>query len=357
VDGLTVAYRSAAGSLRACREISFRVPAGRTAALVGETGSGKSSAVLALCRLLPGNGDVLAGRVGLAGLTGLAGLADGAPTDLLGLSERAMRQVRGRDIGYVPQQPMAAFNPTATIGRQVAEPLLLHEGLSYRKALPRVAEALAEMGIHEVDRVVRSYPHELSGGMLQRAMLATALICRPKLVVADEPTSALDVTVQRQIIALLRRVQREHHTALLIVTHDLSVVAQLADEVVVLYAGRVVEAGRREDVTGAPRHPYTAALLRAMVTGAAEHKRPLPALLGDPLSAVQVDTETGCPFRYRCPNAQDDCAAAFPAERTDPAGHRFACHHPLETVGASTVDAPTVNTMDESTVDAGGGSA
>jgi len=205
--------------------------------------------------------------------------------------------------------------------------------------------------------VVRSYPHELSGGMLQRAMLATALICRPKLVVADEPTSALDVTVQRQIIALLRRVQREHHTALLIVTHDLSVVAQLADEVVVLYAGRVVEAGRREDVTGAPRHPYTAALLRAMVTG-----RP--------------STSSHCPHCWatrsaRCrwtprPAARSGTAARTPRttarRRSRPSaptrpGTGFACHHPLETVGASTVDAPTVNTMDESTVDAGGGSA
>lgn len=315
VRDLTVAYSVGDEMLRASRDIDFDVAPGETLAIVGESGSGKSSMLVALSKLLPPSARMVDGTVELAG-----------EGDLARLTTRQLRALRGSSIGYIPQQPMSSFNPTMKIGRQVAEPLMIHARLSYRQSLPRVREALAEMGLRDVDRVVEAYPHQLSGGMLQRAMIAQAVIANPKLLLADEPTSALDVTVQRQIIALLKRVQDQQGLSMIIVSHDLSVISQIADRIIVVYGGRILEQGPRDEILHRPRNPYTAALLASMVGLRAERKAPLPALPGAPLTLRQVDSEPGCPFRHRCPRVIDVCAERFPEPVTD--GTTFFCHNP-----------------------------
>lgn len=315
VNGLTVAYHSGDAWLQAVRDVSFEVRTGEILAIVGETGSGKSTTASAMIRMLPRNGRVDSGSVRFAG------------EDLLRLPERAMRRLRGQDIAYVPQQPMSAFNPTMTVGRQVAEPLVIHQGLHHREAAPNAAQRLREMGIHEVDRVMRSYPHELSGGMLQRAMIASAMICQPRLLIADEPTSALDVTIQRQILDLIKQVQIEYHLAVVLISHDLTVVSQVADRILVLYGGRAAEIGPTAEIVRAPRHPYTRGLLRSTLSGEFAHKAKLVSLAGYPPNPLEVDREVGCPFRPRCHSAEAECAVAFPPLEGDP-GHLWACFNP-----------------------------
>jgi oligopeptide/dipeptide ABC transporter ATP-binding protein len=240
------------------------------------------------------------------------------------LSPRELRGVRGCEIGYVPQLPMAAFNPTTKVGPQVGEPLRIHDGLSYRRALPRVLEALGEMGLPDGERVADSYPHELSGGMLQRAMIAMATICDPLLLIADEPTSALDAHIRRQIIDVLRRIQEARQLAILFVTHDLGVVETVSDRVLVLYGGRVVEAGPTPVVLGQPRHPYTRALLESRITLETVPKTKLKWIRGHPLTAHEVDSEQGCPFRPRCERALVECGSRFPPVSGE-ADHFWAC--------------------------------
>jgi oligopeptide/dipeptide ABC transporter ATP-binding protein len=315
VQGLTVAYHSGKAWLQAVRDVSFEIRSGEILAIVGETGSGKSTTASAMIRMLPRNGRIQAGQVLFAG------------EDLLGLSDRAMRRLRGQDIAYVPQQPMSAFNPTMTVGRQVAEPLLIHRGLSYREAAPQAAKRLSEMGVHEVERVMRSYPHELSGGMLQRAMLASAMICQPRLLIADEPTSALDVTIQRQILDLIKQVQLEYHLAVVLISHDLTVVSQVADRILVLYGGRGAEIGPTRAVVRDSRHPYTRGLLRSTLTADLKHKAKLMSLSGYPPNPIEVDQEPGCPFEPRCSRSITECSVAFP-EPTQDADHAWACYNP-----------------------------
>ena len=315
VQGLTVAYHSGEAWLQAVRDVSFEIRSGEILAIVGETGSGKSTTASAMIRMLPRNGRVQSGHVVFAG------------EDLLRLSDRAMRRLRGQDIAYVPQQPMSAFNPTMTVGRQVAEPLLIHRGMSYREAAPQAAKRLSEMGVHEVDRVMRAYPHELSGGMLQRAMIASAMICQPRLLIADEPTSALDVTIQRQILDLIKQVQLEYHLAVVLISHDLTVVSQIADRILVLYGGRAEEIGPTGAVVRYSRHPYTKGLLRSTLTSDLTHKAKLTSLSGYPPNPLEVDQEPGCPFEPRCNRSVADCSVAFP-ERTQDADHAWACYNP-----------------------------
>ncbi|MHB8589861.1 MAG: ABC transporter ATP-binding protein [Candidatus Dormibacteraceae bacterium] len=315
VSELTVAYHSGGAWLQAVRDVSFEIRSGEMLAIVGETGSGKSTTASAMIRMLPRNGRALAGRVLFEG------------DDLLRLSDRAMRRLRGQDITYVPQQPMSAFNPTMTIGRQVAEPLVIHRGMSYRQAAPQAAQRLKEMGVHEVERVMRSYPHELSGGMLQRAMIASAMICQPRLLIADEPTSALDVTIQRQILELIKKVQVDYHLAVVLISHDLTVVSQVADRILVLYGGRAAEIGPNGAVIGQPRHPYTRGLLSSTLAADLMHKAQLPSLPGYPPNPIEVDVEPGCPFRPRCRRSVLDCSVAFPP-RTHEGDHAWACYNP-----------------------------
>jgi oligopeptide/dipeptide ABC transporter ATP-binding protein len=316
VSDLTVAYHSGDEWLQAVRSVSFEVRHGEILAIVGETGSGKSTTATAVTRMLPTNGRVIAGAVTFQG------------KDLLGLSVREMRRLRGEEIAYVPQQPMSAFNPTMTIGRQVAEPLVIHRGLSNRRAAPQAVQRLREMGIHEVDRVMRSYPHQLSGGMLQRAMIATAMICQPSLLILDEPTSALDVTIQRQILALIRQVQADYHLAVILISHDLRVVSEVADRILVMYGGRGVEVGPTASMMRNARHPYTRGLLRSSSIGdEVDHKARLSPLAGYPPTPQEVDGEPGCPFRARCSRALDDCARVFPPAAFA-GGHVWACYNP-----------------------------
>jgi peptide/nickel transport system ATP-binding protein len=315
VTDLTIAYRTEGTWLRAVRDVSFAVWPGETLAVVGETGSGKSSAAQAIMRLLPAAGRIETGSVRVRGL------------DVLSLSDRDLRQVRGKLIGYVPQQPSAAFNPVMTIGRQVAEALVIHEGVRYKDAVATVIQTLTEMGLEEPDRLIRSYPHQLSGGMLQRAMIASAIIARPRLLLTDEPTSALDVSIQRQILDLLKRVRDDHGLTIVLITHDLGAVAQIADRVLVLYAGRKVEIGPAARLLSSPRHPYTRGLLTSYPGPGLAHKSRLAALPGAPLGPVEVDAEQGCPFQARCPRVQAVCSDQFPAASGD-AEHAWHCHNP-----------------------------
>jgi len=313
VRGLTITYRIEGRWLRAVRDISFEVHEREVVALVGETGSGKTSTVHALLRLLPPEGRIAGGSIRLRG------------EDVLGLGQRGLRQLRGCEVGYVPQQAMAAFNPTMRIGKQVAEALVVHKGTKSKVAIARARELLAEMGLPS--DTVQAFPHQLSGGMLQRAMLASAIIAKPRFLVADEPTSALDVTVQRQIVELLLRIREEHGLSILLVTHDLGAVERLADRVVVLYAGRRVEAGRVQEILQAPRHPYTKALVDSLPGSGKAHKSRLPSVPGAPLAPAEVDAEQACPLRYRCPRALPRCSVEFPG--VSAAGdHLWFCHNP-----------------------------
>jgi oligopeptide transport system ATP-binding protein len=315
VSDLTVAYHSSDEWLRAVRSVSFDVRRGEILAIVGETGSGKSTTATAVIRMLPSNGRVVSGSVTFDG------------RDLVALSAGEMRRLRGQEIAYVPQQPMSAFNPTMTVGRQVAEPLLIHRRANASDAAREAAKRLKEMGIREVDRVMRAYPYQLSGGMLQRAMIATAMICQPRLLILDEPTSALDVTIQRQILALIKQVQDEYRLAVILISHDLTVVSQVADRILVMYGGRAVEIGSTQAIMSQARHPYTRGLLRSSLAGEREHKAKLASLAGYPPGPHDVDSEPGCPFRPRCPRAVDDCSTGFPPFSHD-GSDEWACHNP-----------------------------
>ncbi|MDA8310743.1 MAG: ABC transporter ATP-binding protein [Actinomycetota bacterium] len=314
VKSLSIAYRVEGTWLRAVRDLSFQVRRGQMLAIVGETGSGKSSTGSALLRLLPSRGKVVGGSIEIAG------------QDVLALSGRALRQMRGKLVGYVPQQPSSAFNPTMTIGRQVAEALVA-QGARYRETIGLVCETLAEMGLDEPERLVNAYPHQLSGGMLQRAMIAGAIIGRPRLLIADEPTSALDVSIQRQILDLLRRVRNKHGLTAILITHDLGAVAQIADIVMVLYGGRLVEIGPMESVLNSPRHPYTRGLIESTLGRGQPHKSRLAALPGTPPSPGEIESDPGCPFRSRCIRAISACREQFPNARSESV-HVWHCHNP-----------------------------
>jgi len=295
VEGLSVRF----GAASPVRDVSFSARRGETLALVGESGSGKSLTALALMRLLPRNAET-AGRVLFEGRS------------LLALPEREMRALRGSDIAMIFQEPMTSLNPVASIGAQIGEVLRIHEGLSSRAARARAVELLDLVRIPDPARRVDDYPHQLSGGMRQRVMIAIAVACRPKLLIADEPTTALDVTIQAQVLELLDGLRRDLDMALLLITHDLGVVAQWADRVVVMYAGRKVEEALPEPLFASPLHPYTRGLLAAsprLKPGYHYSDGPLDEIPGSITSAAG---ESGCAFRPRCPQARASCAGAVP---------------------------------------------
>ncbi len=259
VENLQVHFRTPDGVNRAVDGVSFAIRAGETLAIVGESGCGKSVTSMSILRLLPEPPARLAGAIRFEG------------RDLLGLPEREMRRIRGNAISVIFQEPMTSLNPVLTVGRQIGETLRLHQGLSRKDAEERAVEMLTLVGIPEPRRRVREYPHQLSGGMRQRVMIAIALACSPKLLIADEPTTALDVTIQAQILDLMRDLKRRVGAAIMLITHDLGVVAEVADRVVVMYAGRKVEEAAVRDLFRAPRHPYTRGLMGAVPRlGAAE---------------------------------------------------------------------------------------
>jgi peptide/nickel transport system ATP-binding protein len=322
VRGLRTTFRVPGGELAALEAVDLNVPAGGTLALVGESGSGKSVAALSILGLLPRG----AGRV--AGGTIRFTPPGEATVDLSALGPEPLRHIRGARIGMVFQEPRTSLNPVFTIAEQVGEPLRVHRGLSRQAAEAEVLRLLAQVGIPDPARRLRQYPHELSGGQRQRVTIAMALACDPALLIADEPTTALDVTIQAQILDLLRRLQRERGMAMLFITHNLGVVAEIADEVAVMYAGRVVESGAVGEVFARPRHPYTAGLLAAMprIGAAAAMRRSgqdMPAIPG----AVPgiAERPPGCTFAPRCPIAAASCRAEVPVLDEVAPGHATRC--------------------------------
>ena len=298
--------------------VSFAVEPGRTLGLVGESGCGKSVTALAIMGLLPRRGMRVSGSVRLAG------------TELLGLPEAAMCERRGRDLGMVFQDPLSSLNPVVPIGLQVSEVLERHRDLPRRQARAQAEQWLARVGIPDPRRRLDEYPHQLSGGMRQRALIAMALACGPRVLIADEPTTALDVTIQAQILALLRELVAETETALIMITHDLGVVAGLCDDVAVLYGGRIVEHGPRHPLFAQPRHPYTAGLLASIPRLDAAGRSCLEPIRGS--VADNIPWTQGCAFAPRCPNALDTCVEVTPAMEPDPVvpGDRLLrCHNPV----------------------------
>jgi oligopeptide/dipeptide ABC transporter ATP-binding protein len=311
VRDLTVTFAARRGGFDAVRDVSFNVQPGRTLGVVGESGSGKSVTAMALMRLLPDAARVTGGHVRFDG------------TDLGTLSERQMRAVRGRQMAMVFQDPMASLNPIFTIGHQLREPLILCLGLGRRAADVRARELLGLVRIPAPGRIMGAYPHQLSGGMRQRVMIAMALSCEPRLLIADEPTTALDVTTQAQILDLLRDLQRQMHMAVLLITHDLGIVAEYADDVAVMYCGRIVERAPAATLFAHPNHPYTEGLLRSMPGLEDDGLDMLPAIEGNVASPSAMPS--GCAFHPRCPDAFGDCTTSLPEFVSVSPGQDVAC--------------------------------
>ncbi len=311
VCDLEVTFATDSGSLKAADGVSFALKPGLTLGLVGESGCGKTVTALAVLRLVPAPGRITGGRVLFGG------------NDLLALPERDMEDIRGKRISMVFQEPMTAFNPVLTIGDQIAEALVIHDGAGRAEARAAAIGMLEKVGIPDAAERAGAYPHQMSGGMRQRAMIAMALICRPDILIADEPTTALDVTIQAQILDLMGTMQRDLGVAILFISHDLGVISEMADEVMVMYAGRVVERAPADALLAAPLHPYTQGLIETLPHSAAGRDR-LPAIPGavPDLSALPA----GCRFSDRCPLADDGCRAADPPLTPAPGGRWVACY-------------------------------
>jgi oligopeptide/dipeptide ABC transporter ATP-binding protein len=301
IDNLQTHFFTAGGVVRAVDGVSWGVRTGETLGIVGESGCGKSVTALSILRLVADPpGRIVGGSVRFEGV------------NLLALSESEMEAIRGNDISMIFQEPMTSLNPLMTIGRQISEAIALHRGLSRRDALDQAIEMLRRVHLPEPERRVDAYPHQLSGGMRQRAMIAMALSCNPKLLIADEPTTAIDVTTQAQILALLKELQRKYDTAIIFITHDLGVIAQMANYVVVMYLGRIMEEGPVDEIFHAPRHPYTRALLRSIPSMHSETRTVLPVIAG--ALPHPFNRPPGCPFHPRCEDIIGErCATAVPA--------------------------------------------
>ena len=312
VDQLHTVFRTSTGVVKAVDGISYTVARGETLAIVGESGCGKSVGALSLLRLIPDPpGRIVAGRVLFRG------------RDLLSLDEESLRRVRGREIAMVFQEPMTSLNPVLSIGMQLTETMLVHLELSRAEAERRAVALLGQVGIGEPERRFKQFPHHLSGGMRQRVMIALALSCGPKLIVADEPTTALDVTIQAQILELMKGLTAELGVALIIITHNLGVVARYADRVHVMYAGRFVESGNAEQIYHRPRHPYTIGLLASVPRMDQPRGHRLIPIEGQPPDLARLDA--GCAYRPRCGYAETRCALEVPALAEVGDGQRSAC--------------------------------
>jgi oligopeptide transport system ATP-binding protein len=314
VQNLSTHFSTRDGVLRAVDDVSFELGYGETLGLVGESGCGKSVTALSICRLVPSPpGQIVSGEVRFEGI------------DLLKLSGEAMRKLRGKDIGFIFQDPLTSLNPTMTIGFQIREPIREHLNLSPRAATDRVVELLSKVGIPRARDRLGDYPHQFSGGMRQRVMIAIALACNPKLLLADEPTTALDVTIQAQILELIKKLANEFGTAVLLITHDLGVAAGMCDRVNVMYGGQIVETGSVDALFEAPRMPYTWGLLDSLPR--------LDDVRGDRLRTIEglpprlIDVPDGCRFSPRCAYSRDVCRESEPAltERSK-LGHLARCH-------------------------------
>lgn len=310
VRDLKVAFRSEEGPVRAVNGVDFDLDQGEVLCILGESGSGKSVTMRALMKLLPPKKTEISGSIELAG------------HNVVAMSERQMADIRGPIVSMIFQEPMTAFDPVFTVGDQIVEMIRRHEGVSDGEARTRALELLELVQIPSATRRLSNYPFELSGGMRQRAMIALALSCRPKLLLADEPTTALDATVQIQILLLLRQLQKELGMAVMFVTHDIGVAVEIADRIAVMYAGRFVEMGTVRDVFSHPAHPYTLGLMASTVSGGMKGKR-LEAIDGSPPDLTRLPP--GCAFAPRCGLAVDACRAALPPESEVEPGHMAAC--------------------------------
>nr|WP_114376539.1 ABC transporter ATP-binding protein [Elioraea thermophila] len=317
VEDLRTHFRTPDGVVRAVDGVSFHIAAGETLAVVGESGCGKSVTSMSILRLIPEPPGKVTGRIMFRG------------RDLLSLSEREMRQIRGNEISMIFQEPMTSLNPVLTVGRQIRETLKLHQGLDDRAAEARAIEMLDLVHIPEARRRVKEYPHQLSGGMRQRVMIAMALACNPKLLIADEPTTALDVTIQAQILDLMRELKAKVGAAILLITHDLGVVAEMAKRIVVMYAGRKVEEARANDLFRTPRHPYTRGLLGAVPKLGSSLASDAPSRLAEIPGIVPNLKKPiiGCAFASRCTEATELCRKVAPPIEAKAPGHFVACHH------------------------------
>ncbi|HYZ23305.1 MAG TPA: ABC transporter ATP-binding protein [Rhodopila sp.] len=324
VENLQTHFATPDGVVRAVEGLSFHVDAGETVAIVGESGCGKSVTSMSILRLVPEPPGKIQGRITFQN------------RDLLQLSEQEMRDIRGNAISMIFQEPMTSLNPVLTVGRQIDETVRLHQGLNARDAEAKAIEMLTLVGIPAPGRRVREYPHQLSGGMRQRVMIAMALACNPKLLIADEPTTALDVTIQAQILDLMRDLKNRLGSAIMLITHDLGVVAEMAERVVVMYAGRKVEEAPVREIFAHPMHPYTRGLLGAVPKlGSSLEEGPRSKLAEIPGLVPSLRKPiVGCAFAGRCPMATDLCRRVAPAIEPKAPGHSAACHYAGETVPA-----------------------
>lgn len=328
VRDLQVRFSSHQGQVKAVDGVNLQLDAGECLGIVGESGSGKTVTAMSIMRLLPAS---------LRGTPDVSGQVIFDGEDLMSVDDARMRQIRGRDIAMIFQDPMTALNPVLTIGQQIEEPLRHHLKLTKRAARKQAVEMLKTVGIPGAVWRAEQYPHQYSGGMRQRAMIAMMLACGPRLVIADEPTTALDVTVQAQILELIRDLQREREMAVIMVSHDLGVIAGIADRVHVMYAGRIVEEGSAEDMYQDPRMPYTIGLMRSMPRADLPPTTRLNPIPGYPPDLAALTP--GCPFAPRCEYAQDVCQDQRPTLRTVGTGQRAACHFDLHAPAAVRVGA------------------
>ncbi|MCS7207879.1 MAG: ABC transporter ATP-binding protein [Dehalococcoidia bacterium] len=312
VKNLRTYFFTQDGIVKAVDGVSYDLQEGETVGLVGESGSGKSVSALSILRLVASPpGRIVGGEVWFEG------------QDLLKLDEEEMRHIRGNRIAMVFQEPMTSLNPVLTIGRQITEALELHKKMDKKAARARAIELLKMVGIPDAERRIDDYPHQFSGGMRQRVMIAMALSCDPKLLIADEPTTALDVTIQAQILELIKRLCRQFGTAVILITHNLGVVARYADRVNIMYAGRIVERGTARDIYKNPKHPYTVGLLKSVPRLDEPRKERLNPIEGMPPDLINLPP--GCPFQPRCPYAIDRCTKEYPPYVTVGDGHISAC--------------------------------
>lgn len=324
VRDLRTQFHTPNGLVRAVNSVSFDIEPGETVAIVGESGSGKSVMALSILRLLASPPAQTTGTIKFKG------------ANLMDLSPRDMRKLRGEDISMIFQEPMTSLNPVLTIAWQLEEPLRVHQGLSRAAARKRSIELLQIVGISSPERRVMEYPHQFSGGMCQRVMIAMALACSPKLLIADEPTTALDVTIQAQVLDLLRQLRKQFGSAIMLITHDLGVVAEMADRVIVMYAGNAVEIADVKTLFKSPMHPYTHGLLRSMPklgsSLTSSTRQPLCEIPGQVPSLREAIV--GCAFAPRCPRASSVCREVSPRSEAMAPEHLVACHHPVNSPSA-----------------------
>ena len=311
LKNLKTFFATKRGTVKAVNGVSYSLDAGKVLGVVGESGSGKSVSAMSILRLLDGNGYIDSGEILFNG------------QDLTKLSMNEMYKIRGNEISVIFQEPMTSLNPVFTVSRQISEPLMIHQGMNKKQAAAKAVELLSDVKIPNPEVVAKQYPHQLSGGMRQRVMIAMALACRPKLLIADEPTTALDVTIQAQILELMKDLQKKTHMGIIFITHNLGVVAEICDKVSVMYAGKMVEQGPVDDIFYQPGHPYTMGLLRSMPRVDAESYERLIPIEGTPVD--MLNPPEGCPFAPRCEHAMKICLQKMPPYVELGNQHRSAC--------------------------------